>query len=610
MLSLGAIGEDAGLTLQALLRARFHVLGGEAELLQAGATRRGGTEAIDAHLGRRELPPAGCDRGLHAQGGDTLGQERLLVAVWLRPEDLNGGHGDHPDLRIHGFACFEADVDLRARADNDDLRVLALEHLVSSLQGVLDGRVGDVRQSLPREGHHGRPGLVLGALHRVLVGTGSLIAIRRSHHGQIRNQAQRGEGLDRLVRWTVLAHSNRVVGGNKDGASLREGRDTDGRAHVVSEDGEGSAVRDDACLVQRQGVAYGSHAEFSDAEAEVPLGVAVLQEVASALHQGHVRGCQVGGTAHELRQDRGDGIEAVLRVKARGLAIVLWCQLGQALLPVVGQFPVQHCTLELCRKLRLLLLVGCEELVPLALLLDASICLLLESGIDVLWDLELAVVPAQLLAGRFGLVCAEGSSVRIVAVGLVGRSEANGGLHLDESGLVSAGLGLGNGLADGAHVLVAVVHDKHLPAVGLEALADILREGKIGVPIDGDAIVIVEGDELSKPQVAGISASLVRDTLLHAAISCNGVSVVVDQGEIRLVVGCCHVCLGRCQANGIGDSHAKRSSGDLDSGRLEILWMARCLGTPLPELLQVVHRHAVVSGQVQQGVLQHAAVAR
>ena len=32
-----------------------------------------------------------------------------------------------------------------------------------------------------------------------------------------------------------------------------------------------------------------------------------------------------------------------------------------------------------------------------------------------------------------------------------------------------------------------------LPAIGLEALAHILGEGEIGVAIDGDAVVVIEG---------------------------------------------------------------------------------------------------------------------
>ena len=98
---------------------------------------------------------------------------------------------------------------------------------------------------------------------------------------------------------------------------------------------------------------------------------------------------------------------------------------------------------------------------------------------------------------------------------------------------------------------------KHLPSIALKALADILSEGEIGVSIDGDAVVIVESlshskpfkkicksstsveltfsagfgslcslllsrnNQLSQTQVASICASFVRNSLLHASITCK-----------------------------------------------------------------------------------------
>ena len=43
---------------------------------------------------------------------------------------------------------------------------------------------------------------------------------------------------------------------------------------------------------------------------------------------------------------------------------------------------------------------------------------------------------------------------------------------------------------------------------------------------------------------------------------------------------------------------------------LEVLWVARSLGAPLSELLDIIHCDALVASQVQERVLEHAAVAR
>mmetsp|Transcript_118787 Transcript_118787/g.298772 ORF Transcript_118787/g.298772 Transcript_118787/m.298772 type:complete len:236 (+) Transcript_118787:1191-1898(+) len=233
----------------------------------------------------------------------------------------------------------------------------------------------------------------------------------------------------------------------------------------------------------------------------------------------------------------------------------------------------------------------------------------LEDVIHARGDLELAILPAELLSGRRGLLRAEGSAVGIVAVGLVGRAIADNGLHLDERGLVRARLGLCNRLADGIHVRVAILHRQHLPAVGLVALAHILREGKLRVAVDGDAVVIPEGDQLAQAKVPGICARLVGDALLQAAIAHDAVGVVVDEGKAWLVVHRRLVSLGRRQADGIGDAHAERPRGDLDALGLKVLGVPRRLGAPLPELLDVVNGHARVAGEVEQRVLQHAAMA-
>eukprot|EP00972_Heterocapsa_arctica_P054463 8025327-Heterocapsa_arctica.AAC.1 len=90
---------------------------------------------------------------------------------------------------------------------------------------------------------------------------------------------------------------------------------------------------------------------------------------------------------------------------------------------------------------------------------------------------------------------------------------------LDQRRLVRARLRVLNGLPDGIHVRVAVLDGDHLPAVRLIAHAHILGEGELGVAVDGDAVVIVEDDELAQLQVAGIRAGLVRDALLAAAVA-------------------------------------------------------------------------------------------
>merc|ERR1719188_2141807 len=110
----------------------------------------------------------------------------------------------------------------------------------------------------------------------------------------------------------------------------------------------------------------------------------------------------------------------------------------------------------------------------------------------------------MVVTGSLRLLRTQGRTVHVVAVGLVGRAKADNGLDLDKRMLVSAGLGLCDGLPDGAHIPVAILNSQHLPAVSLVAFAHILGEGQLRVSINGDVVIIVEGDELAKAEVATV----------------------------------------------------------------------------------------------------------
>ena len=80
----------------------------------------------------------------------------------------------------------------------------------------------------------------------------------------------------------------------------------------------------------------------------------------------------------------------------------------------------------------------------------------------------------------------------------------------DERRAVRLGLGLGDGAIDRGQV-VDVGDVQHLPAVRLKALGRIVAEREVGAPVDGDAVVVVEADELAELLVAGERRGLVRD---------------------------------------------------------------------------------------------------
>ena len=169
--------------------------------------------------------------------------------------------------------------------------------------------------------------------------------------------------------------------------------------------------------------------------------------------------------------------------------------------------------------------------------------------------------------------------------------------------------GSSNDLADGRLEPIDVV--RHLaevadaPAVGLEALLDVVVVGQLGRPVDGDVVVVVEGDEAAETEVAGQRGRLVGDALHEAAVAGHDVGVVVAHVGAEAVA---HDTLGDGHADRVAETLAQRARGHLDARRVAALGVARRLAAPLAELAQVLERE-VVPGQVQEGVLEDAGVA-
>ena len=87
-------------------------------------------------------------------------------------------------------------------------------------------------------------------------------------------------------------------------------------------------------------------------------------------------------------------------------------------------------------------------------------------------------------------------------------TETNGGSDLDERRSVGDGLGGLHGGEDRIWVCVTILDDKSVPSVGLIPRLDILGEGKVGLAVDGDLVIVVENDELPELQMTRQRRSL------------------------------------------------------------------------------------------------------
>ena len=100
--------------------------------------------------------------------------------------------------------------------------------------------------------------------------------------------------------------------------------------------------------------------------------------------------------------------------------------------------------------------------------------------------------------------------------------------------------------------------------------------GTVGsILTNGNVVVIVDSDEIAQLQVTGHGGGLTGDTLHSAAITEEGVGVVVEKLEAGLVVDTSGVSLSNGQTNSIGETLAQRTSGYLNSGSvvsLRVTW--------------------------------------
>ena len=556
------------------------------------------------------MPAEGFSGFHHHALAHGVGEHLFLVGVGLLVEQLDAGHGDHAHLLAFSgelLGGLDAEVQFGAGADQDQIGSSSAVFQHVTTQGhLVDRGVGLVGHALAAEAEGAG---ALAVLDGHLVGAAGLVAVARTEHQHVRHRPQGGDGFDRLVGGAVFADTDGVVGEHVDHAQLAQGRQAHRTTHVVGEDQEGAAVGDQAAVVISDAVEDGGHGVLAHTEVQVALlRAAGLIGAGFTLDVRVVGVGEVGGAADQFGQVGAQRTQADLGVLAGGQATVFGGVGGQVLVPALGQLTAQH-PLELGGFGGVLGAVGGQGLVPLGLEAGAAVDGLAELVVGVLGNFEGGVVPTQLLTGQGCFLLAQSSTVHTGGVGLVGGAVADGGGHLDDRRLVGHGLGGFDRLGDGIHISVALGHVLHVPAVGLVALQHVLGEGHIGASINGDAVVVVEGNQLAQLQVTGQGGSFGGHTLLIAAVAHDHVGVVIHHGGVGLVELGRQVGFSDGQAHSVGDAGTQGAGGHFNTRGLEGFGVTGSLGAPLAELLDVLNGDRVVTGEVQQRVQQHAAVA-
>ena len=446
----------------------------------------GGTEAVETELLVGVLLPSESGHDLDGKGGDTVGDDGELVVLGLGVEDLSAGHGDNTSLEVlllEGLDGLETDADLRTSGDKGDVGLLVLQSDVTTLDGLLDGGALKLGKVLAGKGQDG--GGVLGGEGDVVSG-GGLVTVSRAPDHHVGQGTEVGKSLDRLVSGTVLTKTDGVVGGDVDDTLLGEGRETDGTGGVRDEVEESATGRNEG-TVGLKTVHDSGHRVLTDTVTHVatrPLANASVRrlEVNSGLPAGVVGASKIGRAGNELRNDIVDLLDDSLGELTGSNGRVGDLVGRELLLPALGELASQA-TLEVSGLGLVLASVLLEKLVPLLLSSSALVGVLVVKVVDLLGNDEaLGGVEAELLLDGGTVVLLEGVTVDTASALELG-AVADGGGEPDHGGLVLDGLALLDGLLDALKVVVAVLDPHNVPAIGLEALGDVLSEGALGVTV-------------------------------------------------------------------------------------------------------------------------------
>ena len=140
-----------------------------------------------------------------------------------------------------------------------------------------------------------------------------------------------------------------------------------------------------------------------------------------------------------------------------------------------------------------------------------------------------------------------------------------------------------------------------MPAVGLIAGGDVLGEGDVGVIFDGDLVVIPDDIEISELLMARQRGGLGRDALLEVAVGSDDPDCVVEgrlAGSGLWVHQPAEAALAVGEPDRSGEALAERPGRDLHAVGVAVLGVARSLGAPGAQGLDVLQLQAV-AGEVQ-----------
>src|SRR5262249_41159357 len=150
--------------------------------------------------------------------------------------------------------------------------------------------------------------------------------------------------------------------------------------------------------------------------------------------------------------------------------------------------------------------------------------------------------------------------------------------------------------------IVRVADPQDVPSISEEASRDIFAECQARAPLDCDVVVVVDPAQIVEAEMAGQRCRFGRNTLHQAAITANGIDVVVEDLETGLVVTAGEPLLGDRHPDAGGNALPQGTSRSLDARHPMIFRVTGRLAVELAEPADVVERHRGLTQSFVVGV--------
>ena len=435
---------------------------------------------------------------------------------------------------------------------------------------------------------------------RALPGLCRFDSIAGAENQKVRDGPQRRQMFNRLMRWSILAKADRIMRHHIDNALFHQRRQADRGTAIIGKHQEGATIGDRPAM-KRDAVHRRRHAMFANAVIDIGAGRIVMAEDVLPAGTGVVGAGQVGRAADQCRAGRNDRVKRLLAGDAGGDFLRVRGKGGFPPLDSVIDGGVEisgHRGVEggaVGGVMACLPRLACG---PAAGPDGAPVV------DDRLRNVEWLMGPAKCRARAGDLVAAERCAMNAGCAGLGRCAISNHRAAADQCRSVLFGARLGDGFRHSLHVMP--VNGQHLPAIGGEARRGVVGNGEVGAAVDRNAVIIEQHDQPAKPHMTCHRGGLVAYTLHQAAITGDGIGEMVDKVP---PMASRQMRFRHRHADGIGKSLAKRAGRRLDAAGMTEFRMTGGDGANLAEVANLRHRHVFVTGQMQQRIDQHRAMA-